>query len=172
MEVLPRGGVTDLPVEVRSWSVTVSWPRLGNPAVEVDVVAFLTDAADEVRADSDFVFYNAPLAPSGAVELRLGRTGEATVDLRLDQVPPDVERVTIAATLSPGHTFAVVGAVHLLVSAGAPHLRSVLDAATSEQSLLLAVVYRRAGRWRFRAVGQGYEFGLAQLATKFGVEVD
>ncbi|GAA0934417.1 TerD family protein [Virgisporangium aurantiacum] len=174
MEVLPRGGVVDLPVEERTWSVTVGWPRLGNPAVDVDVVAFLTDGNDEVRADSDFVFYNAPLAPSGAVELTLGRTDESVVEVRLDQVPMDVDSITIAATLPPGHTFGLVGGVHLMVrtGAGVPHLRSVLDSATTEQSLLLARIYRRGGRWRFRAVGQGYEFGLAELAVKFGVEVD
>jgi DNA polymerase-3 subunit epsilon len=96
------------------------------------------------------------------------------VDVRLDQVPTDVESITIAASLSAGHTFATVGGIHLMVRtrAGVPHLRSVLDSATTEQSLLLARVYRRAGRWRFRAVGQGYEFGLAELAVKFGVEVD
>jgi DNA polymerase III subunit epsilon len=174
VDVLPRGGVVDLPAEERTWSVTVGWPRLGNRAVDVDVVAFLTDQNDEVRADSDFVFYNAPLAPSGAVELTLGRTDESVVEVRLDQVPMDVERITIAAALPAGHTFGSVGGVHLMVRtrAGVPHLRSVLDSATTEQSLLLARIYRRADRWRFRAVGQGYEFGLAELAVKFGVDVD
>jgi DNA polymerase-3 subunit epsilon len=174
VEVLPRGGVVDLPVEERTWSVTVGWPRFGNPAVDVDVVASLTDGSDEVRADSDFVFYNAPLAPSGAVELTLGRSDESVVEVRLDQVPIDVESITIAASLPPGHTFGSVGGVHLMVRnrAGVPHLRSVLDSATTEQSLLLARIYRRGGRWRFRAVGQGYEFGLGELAVKFGVEVD
>lgn len=157
--------------------MSVAWPKLDNPAVEVDVVAFLTDQNDEVRADSDFIFYNAPLAASGAVELTLNRTREALVDVRLDRVPTDVDCVTIAAAVSgatPAATFARVGAIRLMVGSGAgePHLMSILDAATTEQSLLLARFYRRAGRWRFRAVGQGYEFGLARLATTFGVEVD
>jgi DNA polymerase-3 subunit epsilon len=172
--VLPRGGVVDLPDEVRHWSVSVGWPRFGSSAAEVDVVAFLTDRDDEVRADSDFVFYNAPVAPSGAVELTLGLANEAVVDVRLDHVPGDVERVTLAAAITAGHTFGTVGPLHILVrtGAGAPHIRATLDAATTEQSLILASFYRRAGRWRFRAVGQGYEYGLAELATRFGVEVD
>jgi uncharacterized protein YkwD len=36
---------------------------------------------------------------------------------------------------------------------------------------LLVEVYRRAGAWRVRAVGQGYADGLAGLARDFGVEV-
>ena len=106
--------------------------------------------------------------------MTLGRTDEAVVEVRLDQVPVDVDRITIAAALPPGQTFGGVGPVHLMVRtrAGTAHLRSVLDSATTERSLLLACVYRRAGRWRFRSVGQGYECGLAELAVKFGVEVD
>jgi DNA polymerase-3 subunit epsilon len=172
--VLPRGGVVDLPDEVRHWSVSVGWPRTGSAAVEVDVVAFLTDAEDEVRADSDFVFYNAPAAASGAVELTLDLAAEALVDVRLDRVPLDVERVTLAAAIPAGHTFSTVGPIQIVVRSGSgePHIRATLDAATTEQSLILASFYRRAGRWRFRAVGQGYEHGLAELATGFGVEVD
>jgi DNA polymerase-3 subunit epsilon len=173
-EVLPRGGVVDLPDDIRHWSVSVAWPRLSSAAVEVDVVAFLTDPDDEVRADSDFVFFNAPAAASGAVELTLDLTNEALVDVRLDQVPQDVERIALAAAIPAGHTFGSVGPIQIVVrtGAGTPHIRATLDAATTEQSLILARFYRRGGRWRFRAVGQGYEYGLAELATSFGVEVD
>jgi DNA polymerase III subunit epsilon len=172
--VLPRGGVVDLPDEVRHWSVSIGWPRMTSAAVEVDVVAFLTDQDDEVRADSDFVFYNAPAAASGAVELTLDLANEALVDIRLDQVPLDVERITLGASIPAGHTFASVGPIQLVVrtGAGAPHIRATLDAATTEQSLILGTFYRRAGRWRFRAVGQGHEYGLAELATSFGVDID
>jgi uncharacterized protein YkwD len=41
----------------------------------------------------------------------------------------------------------------------------------SETVALLAEVYRRAGAWRVRAVGQGYADGLAGLARDFGVDV-
>lgn len=171
--MLPRGGVVDLPDDVRDWTVSVAWPPAGT-SVEVDVVAFLTDRDDEVRADSDFIFYNAPAAASGSVELTLGLTDEALVHVRLDRVPADVERVTVAATLPAGHTFGTVRPVQVVLrpADGEPYVRSILDAATTERSLLVACVYRRVGRWRFRTVGQGYEFGLAELATKFGVEVD
>jgi uncharacterized protein YkwD len=41
----------------------------------------------------------------------------------------------------------------------------------TETVALLVEVYRRAGTWRVRAVGQGYADGLAGLARDFGVEV-
>ena len=172
--VLPRGGVVDLPADVQNWSVSVGWPRGGTASADVDVVAFLTDQDDEVRADSDFVFYNATASADGSVELTHDVANETLADIRLGLIPDDVDRITLAATIPDGHTFADVGPIELVVrtDAGVAHIRATLDAATTEQSLLLACVYRRAERWRFRAVGQGYEHGLPELATSYGVSID
>jgi hypothetical protein len=41
-----------------------------------------------------------------------------------------------------------------------------------ESALLCFELYRRSGRWRVRAIGQGYRGGLAQLLTSHGVDVD
>jgi len=173
--VLPRGGVVDLPQDCRRSSISVSWPnRAAATPVDVDVVAFLTDDDEQVRADSDFVFYNAPASADGSVELTLDIPNEALVHLRLDDIPDDVTRVILAATLPDGHTFGELGPVEIVVrtEAGATHIRATLDAATTECSLLLASVYRRLGQWRFRAIGQGYEYGLAELATQHGVSIE
>lgn len=43
---------------------------------------------------------------------------------------------------------------------------------TSERALVLGEVYRREGRWRLRAVGQGWDGGLSGLATDYGVTID
>lgn len=50
--------------------------------------------------------------------------------------------------------------------------QATLDAATSERTPLLAKIYRRGPRWRFRAVGQGYDHGLESLVRGFGVDVE
>nr|WP_078593639.1 exonuclease domain-containing protein [Streptomyces sp. NRRL S-920] len=47
-----------------------------------------------------------------------------------------------------------------------------LDAATSERTLLLAEIYRRGPVWRLRAVGQGYDQGLGDLARRYGVNIE
>jgi hypothetical protein len=47
-----------------------------------------------------------------------------------------------------------------------------IDPATTERTMLLAEIYRRNGSWRLRAIGQGYDDGLADLATRYGVETD
>src|SRR5690606_13017463 len=45
-------------------------------------------------------------------------------------------------------------------------------AAGTETAFIGGELYRRQGKWKFRAVGQGYASGLAGLATDFGITVD
>ena len=40
-----------------------------------------------------------------------------------------------------------------------------------ETAMILGEVYRNAGEWKFRAVGQGFKGGLGPLATHFGVNI-
>jgi DNA polymerase-3 subunit epsilon len=51
-------------------------------------------------------------------------------------------------------------------------VQATLDATTTERTLLLAEVYQRGPSWRLRAVGQGYDFGLDELARNFGVDIE
>ncbi|MCK9878686.1 DEDDh family exonuclease [Frankia sp. Ag45/Mut15] len=168
---LPRGGVVDLPVASAGdrWSVSATWSW---DAGEVDLVAFLVGEDEQVASDEDFVFYNQPSAGE-AVRLMVEGPAEQTVALDLSAVPGDVSRIVIAATLDGARTFGDVGPVEM--SAVAPDgdtvLRATLDAATTERTMVLAEVYQRNRRWRFRAVGQGYDHDLARLAESYGVDV-
>ena len=42
---------------------------------------------------------------------------------------------------------------------------------STERAVVLFELYRRDARWKVRAVGQGYDDGLAGLARDFGVTV-
>ena len=170
--VLARGAVTDLPDGVGDWTVSVTWPT-GTDA-EVDVVAFLTDTDEQVRADADFVFYNQPASADGSV------SSPSTCGTRPSSTSGSTASPTTSAGSSspppcpPPTRSAIFGPVEFVARTGdgTTRVRATLDAATTERSLLLAHVYRRGGRWRLRAVGQGYDHGLAELATLHGVTVD
>lgn len=72
-------------------------------------------------------------------------------------------------------TFGDVGAVQVAAApddSAAALALATMDAATTERSLLLAEIYRRGSVWRFRAVGQGHDHGLGDLARGYGVAVD
>lgn len=171
--VLPRGGVIDLPAE-NIWTVNVAWraDALADGA-ELDIVAFLVDSDFRVTAHEDFVFYNAPLSPDGAVGLTVDGDSEQAVRIDLSLLPDYCTRVVVAAAVNGDCTFGDIGAVTLSVDGASSTIATTtLDAATTERSLLLAEVYRRNGIWRVRSVGQGYDDGLAHLATLHGVVVD
>ncbi|MGX1812913.1 TerD family protein [Streptomyces albidoflavus] len=176
--VLPRGGVVDLPAPpsgtpAPTCHVTAAWEQPVHG--EVDVVAFVLDEDEQVAFDEDFVFYGAPENPAGTVRLLTGSPAEQTIAVDLASLPPSAHKVVVAAAVDGDLAFGDVGAVQVALapggSAAAPSARATLDAATSERTLLLAELYRRGPVWRFRAVGQGYDHGLAALARGYGVDV-
>ncbi|MFI1253486.1 TerD family protein [Streptomyces netropsis] len=173
--VLPRGGVVDLPGRstASAWTVTASWAQ--GTTSEIDLVAFLVDEDDQVSRDENFVFFGAPESPDGAVRLLTDGPTEQTITTDLGTLPPAVRKVVVAAAIDGAPTFGDVGAIQVTTGPGgsaAPLTQSALDAATTERTMLLAEIYRRGPVWRFRAVGQGYDHGLAALARGYGVDVE
>ncbi|MFF5935699.1 TerD family protein [Streptomyces sp. NPDC012508] len=173
--ILPRGGVIDLPALATGghWHVSASWVRQTN--CEIDVVAFVLDEDEQVSCDGDFVFYSAPESPDGATRLLCDGPTEQTIAVDLAALPPAAHRIAIAAAIDGAATFGNIGAVQMTLAPGvdAPATaQATLDAATSERTLLLAEIYRRGPRWRFRAVGQGYDHGLETLVRGYGVDVE
>ncbi|MFJ7063188.1 TerD family protein [Streptomyces microflavus] len=174
--VLPRGGVVDLPAPQGTpaplWHITAAWAP--QDACDIDVVAFVLDEDGQVTFDEDFVFYGAPENPAGTVHLLTDGPAEQTIAVDLAALPPASRKVAVAAAIDRERTFRDVGAVQVTAVPGtgaAPLARATLDAATTERTLLLAEFYRRGPVWRFRAVGQGYDHGLAGLARGYGVDI-
>ncbi len=113
-----------------------------------------------MRGDGDFVFYNQPRHASGAVRHTGKRSGADAVEVDLAALEPGVERVVLAAS-ADGGTFGQVSGLRLTLSdAGTGAEVAVFDmAATTETAFVSGELYRRAGAWKFRAVGQGYASG-------------
>lgn len=83
-------------------------------------------------------------------------------------------RVLIAAS-ADGGTFGQVPGLHLRIedqSTGNELARFDITTATSETAFVFGELYLHASGWKFRAVGQGYDSGLAGLATDYGITVD
>lgn len=146
----------------------------GGPGVPgVDASALLLTASGKVRSDADFVFYNQPVHLGGAVR-HAGKQGTAdAVDVNLAGLEADIDRVAVCAS-ADGGTFGQVPGLHLLLldAASGAQLARFDIAAGPETAMLGGELYRRAGAWKFRAVGQGWSSGLAGLATDFGITVD
>ncbi|MER7707501.1 VWA domain-containing protein [Kitasatospora sp. NPDC097605] len=145
---------------------------------DVDASAVLLAGDGRVRGDGDFVFYNQPRHASGAVR-HLGKVsggGGAVVDrveVDLAAVEAGVERIVLAGSVDGGVFGQVRGLSLRLVEVGTEAELARYEMAAGPETVLIGgELYRRGGRWRFRAVGQGYDSGLAGLATDFGVTVE
>ncbi|MGC9378634.1 VWA domain-containing protein [Streptomyces sp. MH13] len=170
----------NLAVDSPAVRVELVWPA-GPGVPEVDASALLLTSAGRVRDDGDFVFYNQPRHASDAVR-HLGKQGghgadagvtTDAVEVDLRSVEPAVDRIVLCAS-ADGGTFGQIPGLSLrLLDAGTRTELARFDiTAGTETALVGGELYRRQGKWKFRAVGQGYASGLAGLATDFGISVD
>jgi stress response protein SCP2 len=181
-DVLTKGGNVALlhrsAVEQSRLQAVVRWSD--SDGAEVDVAALLLGPDGRVRSDEDFVFYNAPSGGDGAVRLLGKRTGDDVAEDRvavdLEALPSDVEKVVILASLdaADGVGFGDVGDLALDVVDAGGESRAHFDiaGAGSETAMVLGELYLRGEQWKFRAVGQGWDSGLAGLATDYGIDVE
>ena len=130
-----------------------------------DLSALVLSASGAVAGDADMVFFNQPDAPG----VRL-RGPQLTV--RPEALRRGAERVVVVASPEDlGKAVRTLPPVLLTDARARPFARFRPPAMPTETVALLVEVYRRAGAWRVRAVGQGYADGLAGLARDFGVDV-
>ncbi len=145
---------------------------------DADVSVLLLSPDGKVRSDSDFYFYNNPVAADGSVQL-LDKTptedgNEDRIGFDLTAVPPEVDRIVVAASRYGGANFGELDDLRVTLSdaVGDALLRFPIRDAGTVSAIIFGELYRRGEDWKFRAVGQGYDSGLAGLATDFGVDID
>jgi stress response protein SCP2 len=163
--VLVKG--QNMSLAVRQLRVTVQ------VAHAADLSALLVTTSGKVRTDADFVFFNQPNAPGVSCQQPAG--GQPwRIDLDLDRVPADIDRVRVVTSLDGGGRFGQFAPPVAKVTdqAGAPVAEYTMTGLDSESIVIAVEAYRRQGAWKLRAVGQGYAGGLADLVTDHGVSVD
>lgn len=161
MPEVTKGSKTELGATGYSVSVT------GAGAVSTDVLAVLLDKSGRVRSDSDLIFFNNP--SSAGLALITGQS----VQVDLNTIPEDVERVLIAAsTEAQGIQFGDAAGIAVEIVSPSESFTFRPPSLSSETVVQLVAMYRRNGRWRLDAIGQGYADGLKSFATDFGITVD
>ncbi|MFE6846380.1 TerD family protein [Streptomyces sp. NPDC057686] len=172
---------SNIPVTAVAVRAVLRWT--GGPEVpDVDASALLVGPDGRVRSDEDFVFYNQPRHPSGAVwrlgkkQLGDGITDAVQADLRA--VPPVVDRILVVAS-AEDVPFERVRDLRILLydataTGGSEPLAffDVRPETGAETALICGELYRRGDGWKFRALGEGYSNGLVGLATDHGISVD
>ncbi|RKN43178.1 VWA domain-containing protein [Streptomyces hoynatensis] len=173
MTAITLGKGANIPLAAPAVRARLTWAAAGRGTPDADASALLLTGTGRVRDDGDFVFYNQPRHASGAVR-HLGKSpGVDSLEVNLAALEPGVERVVLAAS-ADGGTFGQLPGLTLRLedAASGEELAVFAMTATTETAFVSGELYLRQGQWKFRAVGQGYDSGLAGLATDFGITVD
>ncbi|MGK5533144.1 TerD family protein [Streptomyces sp. URMC 129] len=150
------------------WTGTVRIICTGAP---VDVSAVLLGRNGKVRNDHDLVFYNHP-HHDGV------RVGGDTVTADLNLIPDDITSIAVIVSIDleaqPTTVFDQHTQWHAdITQSSGTQLAFVPGPFSSGETVTIAVeLYRRTNSWKVRGVGQGYNTGLAGLATDYGINVE
>jgi tellurium resistance protein TerD len=152
---------------------------------DLDASVFMLTEAGKVRSDGDFIFYNQLRSSCGSV-VHTGdnRTGEGdgddeSVKVDLSIVPSDIQRIAITVTIDKAEekkqSFGQVSNAFVRVvndETGVEVVRYDLsEDYSTETALIFGEVYRHAGEWKFKAIGQGYAGGLKAMCNQFGINM-
>ncbi|MFF3603464.1 TerD family protein [Streptomyces sp. NPDC002463] len=113
----------------------------------------------------------APSLPGVDVPARIAADHRLAVDL--DAVPGAVHRVSVLLALTgPAARFGALAAPFVAVAGldGTEIAGYTITGLDTESAVVALELYRRQGAWKVRAMGQGYEGGLAALLGDQGLE--
>ncbi|MCV9964049.1 TerD family protein [Pararhizobium sp. BT-229] len=152
-------------------------------AFDLDASVFMLGANEKVRGDADFIFYkNLRSADGSVVHTGDNQTGQGdgddeSVKVDLARIPADVSKLVFVVTIHDAETrkqnFGQVGGAFIRIvdeASGKEVVRYDLSEDYSTQTaLLFGELYRNAGEWKFRAVGEGYAGGLLNVCHRYGI---
>ena len=98
----------------------------------------------------------------------------------LTKVPEDVEKIAFTVTIDQyeerNQTFGMVDNAFIRIvdnDTGKEEIRyDLTEDYDRESAVVFGELYRHNGGWKFRAVGQGYNGGLAALCKSYGILVE
>lgn len=173
IRTLLMGEAADLSPDTVRLGCSLSWTQPMSNQLEVDLVAFLLDENRTVSTDEDFVFYNSAVGGAGAVALSVLTPEAQRVDIDFGGLAARYHRVALGVVITGPGSFSQLNPLRMVLTDNeVPIADSICTHGTTEQAMIVGEFYMRAGRWRARSVWQGYDGGLAELATSYGVVVD
>jgi len=187
---LSKGGNVSLSKEapgLKAVRVGLGWDTrvTDGSAFDLDASVFLLSEGGKVRSDADFVFYNNRNGGNGSVVHQGDNTtGEGSGDdevvaVTLDQLPADVQKLSFAVTIHEAEgrrqNFGMVSNafIRVLNADGGTEIAryDLSEDASTETAMIFGELYRHNGKWKFKAIGQGFAGGLGPLAQSFGVNI-
>jgi len=184
---LIKGQNTTLDPSLTKVIVGLGWdPRQdAGEDFDLDAGAFMLGADGKVRSDDDFIFFNQLKSKCGSVahqgdNLTGGGEGDdEQIVVDLPNVPRDVEKIVFTVTIykvkERRQNFGMVENAFIRIVDADKDVElarfELSEDACISEALVFGELYRRNGAWKFRALGQGFDYEIGDLARKYGVHV-
>ena len=153
---------------------------------DLDAAAFMVGANGKCPTEKEFVFYGNLTHPSESVKhMGDNLTGEGEgddeqIEIELAKVPANVEKIAFTVTIYDAdvrrQNFGQVNNAFIRIyneETGEEMIRYDLGEDFSiETAAVFGELYKNGGEWKFNAIGNGFQGGLAALCANFGVEVE
>ena len=151
---------------------------------DLDASAFLTGANGKCQSDKDFIFYGNAEHMTGAVKYMgdnrtgIGEGDDEQIMVDLSLIPANVDKVAFSVTIYDADTrhqnFGQVSNsfCHIMnQETGEELVRFDLGEDFSiETAVVVGELYRNNGEWKFNAIGNGFQGGLAALCGHYGID--
>ena len=158
----------------------------GEADFDLDASVFMTKENGKVGSDDDFVFYgNLEHKTKSVIHTGDNRTGDGygddeVIKVRFDSIPSDYTKLSVAVTIYDAdnrlQNFGMVNNAYVRVvdeETGEELIRYDLsDDFSTETAIVVADIYKKNGEWKFKAVGSGYNGGLASLCRQYGIDAE
>lgn len=158
----------------------------GEADFDLDASVFMTKGNGKVGSDDDFVFYgNLEHKTKSVIHTGDNRTGDGDGDdevikVRFDSIPSDYTKLSVAVTIYDAdnrlQNFGMVNNAYVRVvdeETGEELIRYDLsEDFSTETAIVVADIYKKNGEWKFKAVGSGYNGGLASLCGQYGIDAE
>ena len=149
---------------------------------DLDASCFLLGENGKVRSQRDLIFYKQERSACGSVVYGgdnrdgVGEGDDETFNVDLSTIPADVAKLVFVVTIYKAserkQNFGMVKSAFIRVVdqiKGEETVRfNLTDDARNEKAVIFGELYRKEGAWKFRALGQGFDGELPELAKSFG----
>lgn len=184
---LTKGGNTAIGT-IQKFTVGAGWDTnssdSGHP-YDLDVSAFMLNAAGKVLSDAHFIYYNNKRSPEGVLDAAgdnttgAGEGDDETIKVDLSRVPSECEVISFVVTIheaeSRRQNFGQVRNAYVRIFDPTTNEEIVKYDLAEDFSVETAIefgsLYKRNDAWKFRAVGSGYAGGLIKFCQIYGVNV-
>lgn len=166
-------------------TVKLSWDTKklnGGYDYDLDMQAFCLGEDGLIHDNLDFIFYNNLKHPSGALKHlgdNLNGEGNEVIIAKLNSMPESISKIVFTTNMNDAvernQNFGQVAEAFIsLVDEDTKKeviKYDIKEEFSIETALIAFEVERVDGTWKLNAIGSGFDGGLRELCTKFGLSV-